>query len=109
MRVRTEIRTNGNPGISEVYFGARDVAALLGALLTILLTIFASCNTTTNKLAAVETKVDNFDLKVEGVDTRITLHEAAHKSLDEHIIRNTEWIDRERLATRNSTPNGHTP
>ena len=86
---RTEVRTNGKPGVAELHWGTREILSALAALVTILMAISGSCVGITSKITAVEVKVDN-------LDKRLTGHELSQRSIEEHVIRNTEWIDRER-------------
>ena len=85
MKVRTQIRPNGEPGVSELHWGLKEMATGLLSLIAILLSIGAAWVAMSNRLAALEMNLQDIDRRAANLEM-----------LREHIIRNTEWIDAER-------------
>ena len=89
VKVRTQVRPNGEPNVYEMHLGIKDVAAFFIALLSILLSIGAAWVNMNSHVTAVEIKVDGIKDDVKHVQD-------TNDRQEEHIIRNTEWIDMER-------------
>jgi len=106
MMIRSQIRPNGKPGVSEIYWGLREILTVALALISILITVITTTNGIVARISALESRVDS-------VGNSLAAHETNQRATDEHVIRNTEWIDAERARAAATTPPlttpGHSP